>query len=225
MTYYPIFLKVKNRKCLLVGAGAVGIRKLKSLLECDPESVTVLDTSPPSDEMTEICRNPKVLFEQRAFAPQDLDDKFLALACTSNTKVNRLIADLCEENNILCNIADYPEGSNFIVPSVIRQGDLTLAVSTGGCSPAFTRKVRSELENVFGPHYAAFITLMGRIRPMVLDLGKETSQNTALFRLLVSSPILDELEEGDMDRVAELLNQFLPDELVPRIPELINDLI
>lgn len=225
MNYYPIFLKVKNRKCLLVGAGAVGVRKLKSLLECDPESVTVIDTLPPGKDFEELCRDSRVDFRQREFTPEDLEDKFIAFACTSNTEVNRNIYELCSSKNILCNIADFPEGSNFIVPSVIRQGDLTLAVSTGGCSPAFTRKVRGELENVFGPHYAAFINLMGRIRPMVLDLGKETSQNTALFRLLVGSSILEEMEAGNMDRVSEILAENLPDELVPHIPELIDDLI
>ncbi|WP_432736321.1 precorrin-2 dehydrogenase/sirohydrochlorin ferrochelatase family protein [Maridesulfovibrio sp. FT414] len=225
MTYYPIFLKVENRRCLLVGAGSVGVRKLKSILECGPESVTVLDTSGPGPEMAPLCLDSRVIFEQRPFDPEDLEGKFIVFACTSNTEINRIIAELCYRNNILCNIADFPEGSNFIVPSVIRQGDLTIAVSTGGCSPAFTRKVRQDLENVFGPHYAAFITLMGRIRPMVLDLGKETSQNTALFRQLVASPILDELEAGNMDQVNELLAQFLPDELVSHIPELTDDLI
>lgn len=225
MTYYPIFLKVKNRKCLLVGAGAVGVRKLKSLLACDPAEVLVLDTAGQNDDMTEISLDKRVKFEKRAFTPADLTDRFMTLACTSNTAVNKQISELCKENNILCNIADLPEGSNFIVPSVIRQGDLTLAVSTGGCSPAFTKKVRQELQDVFGPHYGAFINLMGKIRPLVLDLGKETSENTALFRQLVASPILDELEAGKMVKVEELLTEILPDELVPCIPELINDLI
>ncbi len=225
MNYYPIFLKVKNRKCLLVGAGSVGVRKLKSLLECSPAEVLVLDTSDPSADMTDLNQDKRVKFEKRAFTPADLTDRFMALACTSNTAVNKQISDLCQKNNILCNIADFPDGSNFIVPSVIRQGDLTLAVSTGGCSPAFTKKVRRELQNVFGPHYGAFITLMGKIRPLVLDLDKETSQNTALFRELVSSSILDELETGDMAQVEKSLASILPDELVPRIPELINDLI
>ncbi len=225
MTYYPIFLKVKNRNCLLVGAGSVGVRKLKSILECGPKQVTVLDTAAPGDELLEISRDARVNFEQRPFNDADLNDVFIAFACTSNTKVNRRMADLCAEKNILCNIADFPEGSNFIVPSVIRQGDLTLAVSSGGCTPAFTKKIRRELQGIFGPHYAAFITLMGRIRPQVLDLGKETSQNTALFRQLVASPILDELEAGNMVQVEEILAQTLPQELVPRIPELIDDLI
>ncbi|NDV24507.1 bifunctional precorrin-2 dehydrogenase/sirohydrochlorin ferrochelatase [Desulfovibrio sp. JC022] len=225
MTYYPIFLKVKNRNCLLVGAGAVGVRKLKSILECNPKQVTVLDTAEPGDEMLEISHDQRVIFEQRPFEDEDLNDVFIAFACTSNAEVNRRMADLCAEKNILCNIADFPEGSNFIVPSVIRQGDLTLAVSSGGCTPAFTKKIRRELQGIFGPHYAAFITLMGRIRPQVLDLGKETSQNTALFRQLVASPILDELEAGNMVRVEEILAQTLPQELVPRIPELIDDLI
>lgn len=225
MTYYPIFLKVKNRRCLLVGAGAVGIRKLKSILECGPRLVTVLDTANPQDEMLELSRDQRVSFEQRSFKDEDLNDVFIAFACTSNTKLNRHMAELCAKKNILCNIADFPEGSNFIVPSVVRQGDLTLAVSSGGCTPAFTKKIRRELQVIFGSHYAAFITLMGRIRPQVLDLGKETSQNTALFRQLVASPILDELEAGNMDRVKEILARTLPQELVPRIPELIDDLI
>ncbi|WP_027722721.1 precorrin-2 dehydrogenase/sirohydrochlorin ferrochelatase family protein [Maridesulfovibrio zosterae] len=225
MIYYPIFLKVKNHKCLLVGAGDVGLRKLKSLLECDPAEVLVLDTSEPNAEIIKICQDKRVNFVKRAFTPEDLTDRFMVLACTSNKDVNKLISDLCKKQNILCNIADLPEKSSFILPSVIRQGDLTLAVSTGGCSPAFTKKVRRELQNVFGPHYAAFITLMGKIRPLVLDLGMETSHNTALFRELVASNILDELEAGNIDRVEELLTQILPDELLPCIPELINDLI
>ncbi|WP_415712849.1 precorrin-2 dehydrogenase/sirohydrochlorin ferrochelatase family protein [Maridesulfovibrio sp.] len=225
MTYYPIFLKVKNRKCLLVGAGEVGVRKLKSILECGPAEISVLDTAAPGLDMLEISRDPRVTFEQRPFRDNDLDDVFMAFACTSNTEVNRRMAELCAEKNILCNIADFPAGSNFIVPSVIRQGDLTLAVSSGGATPAFTKKIRRDLQDIFGPHYAAFITLMGRIRPLVLDLGKETSHNTALFRQLVASPILDELEVGNVDRVKDVLAETLPHELVPRIPELIDDLI
>ncbi|WP_320008232.1 bifunctional precorrin-2 dehydrogenase/sirohydrochlorin ferrochelatase [Maridesulfovibrio sp.] len=225
MTYYPIFLKVKNRKCLLVGAGAVGIRKLKSILACKPEQVTVLDTAEPGPELLEISRDQRVIFKQRHFQDSDLDNVFIAFACTNNAELNRRMSDLCMKKNILCNIADFPEGSNFIVPSVIRQGDLTLAVSSGGSTPALTKRIRSELQEIFGPHYAAFITLMGRIRPLVLDLGKETSQNTALFRLLVGSPILDELEAGNMERVNEILTDTLPQELVPRIPELIDELI
>jgi len=225
MTYYPIFLQVKNRKCLLVGAGAVGVRKLKSILECDPDHVTVLDTADPGPEMLEISRDQHVSFEQRHFRAEDMNDVFITFACTSNTELNRHIADLCAEKNILCIIADFPEGSNFIVPSVIRQGDLTLAVSSGWCTPALTKKIRRDLQDIFGQHYADFITLMGRIRPLVLDLGKETSHNTALFRLLVASPILDELEAGNMARVKEILTETLPQELVPRIPELIDELI
>ena len=225
MTYYPIFLKVENQKCLLVGAGSVGLRKLKSLLQSGPAEITVLDTCDPCSELKNITADPRVRFEKRKFEPEDLEDKFMAFACTSNKTVNREIADICREKNILCNIADYPDGSNFIVPSVVKQGDLTLAVSTGGNSPAFTKKIRRDLQDVFGEHYAIFLTLMGRIRPLVLDLGEETSQNTALFRHLVASPILDELEAGNMSRVKDLLAEILPEELVPHIPELTDDFV
>ncbi len=225
MTYYPIFLKVENQKCLLIGAGEVGLRKLKSLLQCNPDEVRVIDTCDPSPEMLRIGKDPRVSIEKRTFNPSDLDGKFMVFACTSNADVNKMIADLCLQKKILCNIADHPEGSNFIVPSVIRQGDLTLAVSTGGNSPAFTKKIRSDLQSVFGDHYAKFLTLMGRLRPMVLDLGEETSQNTALFRHLVASPILDELEAGNLSRVNKLLAEILPDELVSHIPELTDDFI
>ncbi|WP_369681157.1 bifunctional precorrin-2 dehydrogenase/sirohydrochlorin ferrochelatase [Maridesulfovibrio ferrireducens] len=225
MTYYPISLKVENQKCLLVGAGEVGLRKLKSLLYCHPAEIWVIDTCDPSPEIRSIGDNTRVFFKKRAFTPSDLDGKFVVFACTSNPVVNRHIADLCQQKNILCNIADYPEGSNFIVPSVIRQGDLTLTVSTGGNSPAFTKKIRRDLQNIFGDHYAKFLTLMGRLRPLVLDLGKETSENTALFRHLVASPILDELEAGNISRVHELLAEILPEELVPHIPELTDDFV
>lgn len=225
MKCYPIFLNLKNRKALVVGAGSVGVRKVKTLLEGGISQVLVLDSNPASEKMTALIGSDRVNFQVRDFRPEDLEGCFLVIAATSNKKLNSRISTLCEKDNILCNIVDNPEAGSFIVPASIRRGEMTIAVSTGGNSPAFARMVRRDLENVFGEHYGSFLSIMGRLRPLVLDLRQETSQNTALFRNLASSSLLSALEQRDREKICEILSENLPDELLIHIPELINGLI
>lgn len=225
MNCYPIFVNLENRKALVVGAGGVGVRKVSSLVEGGISEILVLDTAPACEKMVSLMDTGRVNFQMRQFDPADIEGCFLVIAATSNRNLNERISRLCDEKNILCNIVDKPETGSFIVPASIRRGDLTIAVSTGGSSPAFARLVRRELENVFGEHYGSFLSIMGRLRPLVLDLGQETSQNTALFRCLASSSLLDALAQQDRDKVREILSENLPDELVIHIPELIDDLV
>ncbi|WP_027179255.1 precorrin-2 dehydrogenase/sirohydrochlorin ferrochelatase family protein [Maridesulfovibrio bastinii] len=225
MNCYPVFLNLKNRDALVVGAGKVGLRKISSLIEGGVREVLVIDNAPESDELYALKQSGKVRFESRDFRAEDIEKKFLVIAATSNKDLNKHINELCNNEQILCNIVDDPESGSFIVPASIRRGEMTIAVSTGGNSPAFARIVRRELEDTFGEHYGFFLTIMGRLRPLVLDLGQETSQNTALFRQLASSSLLDALEDKDKAKVIEILNKNLPDELSIHIPELLDGLV
>jgi precorrin-2 dehydrogenase/sirohydrochlorin ferrochelatase len=226
MSYYPLFANLTDKACLVVGAGQVGARKIRSLLDSGVGSLTVIDTASPGEDLRAMMRDfPQLDYQTRQFRDTDVAGKFLVIASTSDEELNWRISNLCKDADILCNIVDQPEKCSFIVPAVYTQGNLTLAVSTGGASPAMARKVRQDLADYFGTQYGQFLELMTRLRPLVLDLGLPTSENTRLFRGLVESPLMEALGAGDLDRSREIMQRVLPPELHPKIPELMHELV
>jgi len=125
MRYYPLYADLTRKRCLVVGAGEVGRRKIGTLAACGAKEVLVLDTRAPDADLQETLALPSVTFEQRSFAEPDLDGRFLVIASTSNEELNWHISRACEERGILCNIVDQPEKCSFIVPALFTQGDLT----------------------------------------------------------------------------------------------------
>lgn len=224
MRYYPLFLDLSSVHCLVVGAGEVGRRKLSALLQSEPASVLVLDTAPPSAAAAALFDNPRVIFEQRGFAPEDVEGRSLVFAATGDRAANAAVAQACTRRNILCNCADAPREGNCIVPATARRGTLMAALSTGGHSPALARRLRGELEDWLAPR-AALTALLGRLRPHVLALPDKTGQNTVLFRSLTYSPLREALAGRDRARCEALLRELLPDALHPHIPELLHDLL
>ncbi|UIJ38814.1 bifunctional precorrin-2 dehydrogenase/sirohydrochlorin ferrochelatase [Desulfobaculum bizertense] len=222
MRHYPAFLNLSACSCLVVGAGAVGLRKITTLLSAGPREICVLDLGEASKELLDLCASPSLHFEQREFDESDLKGRTLVFACTNNAKVNSHIAELCQKHGTLCNIADAPDKSTFIVPASLKRGALVLALSTGGASPAVSRRIRMELEKALGPEYEPFVAIMGRLRPLILNLGLPTAQNTTLFRQLALGPLPEALRENDMLRVRDLLNEALPPQLHSHIGELLD---
>ena len=225
MRYYPIFVNLENKTCLVVGAGEVGKRKIQSLIDSGAGHVTIIDTRPADAEMEPITLLGNVDFQCRQFRDADLDGKFLVIACTSSEEVNWRISNLCAERGILCNIVDQPEKCSFIVPATVKRGDLTVAISTAGQSPAMAKRIRRELQESFGDEYANLLAAMGRIRPLMLGLGMETKDNTAVFRSLVNSNLLEAMKARDLDAATEILKESLPQPLHANIPELLNGLV
>nr|WP_321514684.1 bifunctional precorrin-2 dehydrogenase/sirohydrochlorin ferrochelatase [uncultured Pseudodesulfovibrio sp.] len=225
MRYYPIFLNLENKTCLVVGAGAVGRRKIQSLLDSGARHVTIVDACEAASELESIIGKGEVDFQCRKFVDSDLDGKFLVIACTSSEKVNQRISDLCAKRGILCNIADQPEKGSFIVPATVKRGDLTVAISTAGQSPALAKCICRDLQDSFGDEYASLITLMGRIRPLMLSLDQGTKHNTAVFRSLVNSNLLAAIKNKNLDAAREILKESLPEPLYANIPEMLDGLI
>jgi precorrin-2 dehydrogenase/sirohydrochlorin ferrochelatase len=222
MRYYPIFVDLSGKHCLVVGAGEVGRRKIETLLKCGAPALTVLDLVEPDDDLRRIFEQPGVVFERREFCESDLDGKFLVIASTGSEEINWRISRLCAERGLLCNVVDQPEKCSFIVPAMFTRGDLTLAVSTGGASPALAKKIRKSLDDYFGSEYGAFLVLMGRLRPMVLELGQSTDENSILFRSLVGSDLLEALGADDLPWAQDILARHLPEPLHSRISELLH---
>ncbi|WP_419788372.1 precorrin-2 dehydrogenase/sirohydrochlorin ferrochelatase family protein [Pseudodesulfovibrio sp.] len=225
MRYYPIFVNLEDKRCLVVGAGEVGQRKIQSLVDAGAGQLTIVDTAPAASDLATLLALNNVEFFQREFEDTDVDGRFLVIACTSSEAVNWRISNLCSEKGILCNIVDQPEKCSFIVPATVKRGDLTVAISTSGRSPAMAKRIRKELQENFGEEYADLLSLMGRLRPLLLGLGKSTSENTAVFRGLVNSHLLDAMRSRDLDEVGEILKRSLPVPLHDIIPELVDGLV
>ncbi|MEA4858503.1 MAG: bifunctional precorrin-2 dehydrogenase/sirohydrochlorin ferrochelatase [Solidesulfovibrio sp.] len=210
MRYYPLYVNLRGKRCLVVGAGQVGRRKIATLAACGPDEVLVLDRDPPAAVVEELAARPEVVFERRGFAPADLDGRFLVIAATDDEALNWAISRECAARGILCNIVDQPEKCSFIVPALFTRGDLTVAISTGGASPALARKIRQGLGEFLGAEYGALLVLMSTLRPMVLELGLPTEENSNIFRKLVNSSLLEALERGDDAAAAAVLRDILP---------------
>ncbi len=227
--YYPLFLDISKLKCLIVGAGNVGLRKAQGLLAAKAKQILVIDNSDFSHEWQELAKNPTLKLELGSFVPNHLQGCGLIFACTTDKELNTKIASLCAEQGLLCNCVDAPFAGNFIVPAVAKAslGDdnfLMAALSTEGASPAWARVLRQELEEWLSPH-APMTILLGRLRPLLLALNYNSEHNTQIFRSIVNSPLRDYLAKGNSACAKQLLQKLLPDVLHNKIMELLQDVI
>jgi precorrin-2 dehydrogenase/sirohydrochlorin ferrochelatase len=168
-----MFLKLAGTQCLVVGAGKVGEPKVAGLLETGALiRVVALDASPA---VREWAREGKIELELRAFTPDDLDGAFLAVVATNSRSLNERVYHEAQRRRVLCNVVDVPDLCDFFYPSVVRRGDLQIAISTSGQSPSLAQKIRQQLEKQFGPAYAAWVAELGETRKLILasDLDKE----------------------------------------------------
>ena len=225
MQYYPAFLDLSDKKCLLAGTGAVGRRKLKALLECAPGKLVVVDPAPLDPAITELIRHHRVDYFNRHFEESDLDGCFLAIAATGSADANAAIADLCRKQNILCNVIDAPASGDFIVPAHFRLDGLCVALSTSGQSPALARAIRQDLQDHLHSRYDALLKLLGRLRPLVLARNTSPDDNSALFRAVVHSNLAQALEKKDSATAGAILGEILPPELRHSIGDLLHELV
>jgi precorrin-2 dehydrogenase/sirohydrochlorin ferrochelatase len=209
MRYYPVSLDIKNRKCLVVGGGSVGTRKVKTLLECGAK-VTVVSPD-VSGQLLEFVDNGLIVLEKRLYRETDIDGMFLVIGTTDDEKLNRQISMDAENLNMLCNIADRPEVCNFILPSIVNRGDLTISISTSGKSPALAKKLRIELEEQFGNEYAELLRLMGAIRKKLLSQKHEPEAHKQLFEQLIKRGLLDMIHGNRKDKIDSMLHEVLGD--------------
>jgi precorrin-2 dehydrogenase/sirohydrochlorin ferrochelatase len=206
MKYYPINLTLKNRRCLIAGGGKVALRKVNRLIACKANIRIISPQVEP--QLAEIAKQNAIEIDYRNICAQDLKDLFMVFAATNNQSVNTSIAQWARASNILCNIADQPDESDFTLPSVIEQGDLCLTISTNGKSPALSKYLRKRLQNEFGQEYAALLNMMGKLRSI---LGKEiTCQKSRqkIYQSLLDSEILDCLKKNDLDTASNTCKEL-----------------
>jgi precorrin-2 dehydrogenase/sirohydrochlorin ferrochelatase len=206
MKYYPVGLNIQDRNCLVVGGGRVGARKAQALCQCRARVKVV---SPCFDTTLWQPLIPLVELVKREYRPQDLRKMFLVIGATDNRQLNQTIGEQARQAGILFNGADLPELSDFIVPAVVERGDLTIAVSTSGNSPALAKKIKHQLEGLFGPEYERFLCLMGRIRNVLLAREHAPDHHKKIFKQLIDSQLFDHIRKNDQGAIERLLVDIL----------------
>jgi precorrin-2 dehydrogenase len=176
MEYYPIFLSLVGRRCLVVGGGQVAERKAEGLLRAGA-AVTVV--SPRLTERLHRLAEEKTLSHvAREYRAGDLAGYQLAFAVTDDPQTNKRVYDEAQESGIWINTADDPAHCDFILPSVLRRGELQVAVATGGASPALARAIREELERYFTEDYAILSEIVAEVRRELRERGVAASAET-----------------------------------------------
>ena len=170
---FPMFLKLTGRQCLVVGAGKIGEEKIAGLFNTGARLRVVALAA--TSTVREWAREGKIELELRPFTEDDLAGVFLAIVATNSRSLNERIYHEAQQRGILCNVVDVPDLCDFYYGSVVRRGDLQIAISTAGQSPSLAQKIRRQLETQFGPGYAAWLADLGETRKLILasDLDKE----------------------------------------------------
>ncbi len=202
--YYPVYLDIRGKRCVVVGGGEVALRKVRMLLDHGASVETVSPELCP--ELGQLVEEGQLKVTGREYRPGDLEGAFVVIAATNDAKANERVVAEATERGILINVVDVPVLSNFIVPSYLRRGTVTVSVSTGGKSPALARRIRRELEKKFGDEYADLSVLVDEVR-------------SELKRKNISVPAERWQEALDLDTLLQLLRLGQRAEAVERLRE------
>jgi precorrin-2 dehydrogenase/sirohydrochlorin ferrochelatase len=203
--FYPLFLNLKDRGVLLVGAGEIGLQKIRALLECEARIHVVAPEALP--EIQEIARAGHIRWSVRGYETADLEDIVVAIAATDDRVLQERIASECRSRKILVNIVDVPPLCDFYAASVVSRGDVQIAISTGGAAPALAKFLRQKVEGVLGPEYADFVRIVQGLRPSMLQLPKE--RRLSLWSCIVSDGFLDQIRREGPERAEAQIKQWI----------------
>ena len=203
--YYPVNLDITNRRCVIIGGGDVAERKAERLIECGAQVTIVSRLLTPLLE--ERKKSSKIQHIDKDYEEKVLHGAFMVIGATDRNEINAQISQDALSLGILVNIVDDPDKCNFILPSLVQQGDLSIAISTGGKSPALAKKLREDMQQQYGPEYQVLLRIMGSLRKKVLTQSYAPQDNKALFVDLVHSDILQAIRDGNRDLVNKIIHE------------------
>jgi len=181
---FPLFLKLRGRRCLVVGAGKISEGKIRGLLEAGAKVRVVAPKA--TTQILQWDKRKKLRLEQRRFRPSDLNGAFLIVAATNSPGVHRQIYREARARNVLCNIVDVPPLCDFYYPAVLRRGHLQIAISTAGASPSLARRLREEMEATFVPEYKDWLKHLSRERKKIHAKGLSPVERVHLLKAQAS---------------------------------------
>ena len=189
MAKYPIFLELGGRRVVVVGGGAVALRKARTLLEAGARLVVVAEE--PGDALIALCTQHGAELVRSKYAKQYIAEAVLVVAATNDAKVNEQVYRDCQALEILCNVVDDPQHCDFFVPAVVKRGDLQIAIGTEGNCPAYAGHLRQKLETLFTEEHGRFVAELERVRREIIDAVPASTDRKALLGELVDDESFD----------------------------------
>jgi precorrin-2 dehydrogenase/sirohydrochlorin ferrochelatase len=208
--FYPAFLDLRKRHVLVVGGGAVAERKVDALLAAEA-IITVVSPS-VTEQIQTLNQAGTVTLQRRTFVDSDLDGMALVISATDDPETQKHVAAAARAKNIFINTVDQTELCDFIVPAVVRRGDVLVAISTSGQSPALAGALRSKLESVLTEDVARAARVLGSIRPEVHERFADAGKRKVAFQKILDSGMLDWIgscdDETALKRVREIIRDL-----------------
>jgi precorrin-2 dehydrogenase / sirohydrochlorin ferrochelatase len=223
--YFPVMLDIRGRQIVVVGGDQIAAEKAAALVA----SGGIVTAIAPEfcDELRTLAQGSSVTLRQKAYAPGDLAGAFVVVAVTQDAEVIEAIWAETQERGQLVNIVDVPSRCSFIMPSILRRGQLTIAVSTEGASPSLAKRIRRQLEELFPPAYGAYLRLAATARAQLRARGVSYARRDDFFGHFFASDVLARLQEGDARRAAAttatLLRGYQIDVPVATLEEAVHD--
>jgi precorrin-2 dehydrogenase / sirohydrochlorin ferrochelatase len=183
MSKYPIFLELEGRRVIVIGGGAVAIRKAQSLLAAEARLVVVAEHI--DDTLTAFCQGRNAELIKSKYSKDYLSGAVLVIAATNNQKLNKQIYKDCQELEVLCNVVDQPELCDFFVPAVVKRDHLQIAVGTEGNCPAYAGHLRKKLEEIFTEKHGLFLAELEKLRKCIIENVSESASRKVLLGELV----------------------------------------
>jgi len=188
---FPVFLKLAQQRCLLVGAGKTMEEKITTLLACGATVMVVAPVATP--KIQRLAEAQKLMWLQRRFESQDLDDVFLCVVATSSKPTNRTVFELAQQRGVLCNVVRDGAHCNFYYPAVVKRGPLQIAISTAGHSGALAKRLREELEREFGPEWENWLRWLGEARSSLYDDPLSPRRRRTMLQKMASRKTQEEM--------------------------------
>jgi precorrin-2 dehydrogenase/sirohydrochlorin ferrochelatase len=220
MRYYPIFLDLRGRRCAVVGGGPVAERKVKTLLLSGADVHVISPTVTP--RLALLAARKKIQLTPRTYRTGDLEGPAsaptdgpqtvrptLVFAATNSPPTQAAIRKDAEALGVPVNVTDDARESSFIVPASFAQGDLLVAISTSGASPALARQLRRQLQATLGLEYRSYLRLLREARKHVKDTVPDEAQRAKIFRQLSGAPVMDWLRKGPPRQAATDMKNWL----------------
>ena len=205
--FYPMMMNLNDRSAVVIGGGEVAARKAEMLVKC---GAIVKVVAPDLHRLLEpLVSSGKVVHIDGEYEKGQLKGAVIVIASTDNTEVNRAVYDDATKIGIPVNVVDVPELCSFIVPAIVESGDLIVAISTSGKSPAMAKRIRKELQAYFGEEYALMLKLMGEARQIMMKKEPDLNRRMVLLSELANSDLFDRIKSGERPSASEIVEGAL----------------
>lgn len=200
-------LDIRNKKCVVIGGGKVAHRKILSLLECHAEVIVISKII--IEDIRLLVENKKIKYIEDNYNFKYISDVNLVYAATDDSDTNKNVYRQCNEKNILVNVVDEPDICNFIVPSKVKRGDLTISISTNGKSPMLAKKLREDLEKIYDDRYEIFLDIMGEVRKKAFMFLKDSKIRGEFYKYIIYSDFIDRLSYNNKELIKQEIIDIL----------------